>query len=112
MWHTSVEVTFLVLPPSKVPVTIAISIQHQHVGRCFVCTSYNLGNGITNDDCQQSWCSRDLSFSAIYLKTAWRNLLEHQGLHAASVTFQTTSDCNFRHLLENKRLIKCFRSHT
>ncbi|GFT89330.1 hypothetical protein TNCV_4386261 [Trichonephila clavipes] len=49
-------------------------------------SSYYQEKRIANDDFQQVWCSRNLSFHIIYLKTAWRNHLERQESHAASVS--------------------------
>ncbi|GFY10058.1 hypothetical protein TNCV_1946031 [Trichonephila clavipes] len=48
-------------------------------------SSYFLGKQIANDNFQLDWCSRNLPFSAIYRKTAFRNLPKHREFHATSL---------------------------
>ncbi|GFY15952.1 hypothetical protein TNCV_1285971 [Trichonephila clavipes] len=58
-------------------------------------SSYYLRKRIANEDFQKDWCSHNLPFSAIYLKTARRNLPERKELDAASLSY------NFDFLLNN-----------
>ncbi|GFY32333.1 hypothetical protein TNCV_3558411 [Trichonephila clavipes] len=45
-------------------------------------SSDSLRKWLANDDFQQDWYSRNVPFSTIYHKTAWRNLPKRQGFQA------------------------------